>query len=160
MKRRRTEDPESGRESRSRYKKSEKGKEANRRHQKGWRDRNRDKVNRYYSLYRKRNPGKIKALTAKRYADKTKATPKWADLSAIARIYQEAREKGMHVDHIVPLRSEVVCGLHCEANLQLMTPAENRRKSNLWPLQKEVIQGREEGCRALATGIVKALQEA
>ena len=36
------------------------------------------------------------------------------------------------VDHIIPLQSDPVCGLHCWANLQLMSRADNRRKSNTY----------------------------
>ena len=57
-------------------------------------------------------------------------TPVWTDQDAIARIYREARELNMHVDHIVPLQSKTVCGLHTEANLQLLTPLENMKKGN------------------------------
>lgn len=34
------------------------------------------------------------------------------------------------VDHIIPLQSDVVCGLHCEMNLRVVTRAINRSKSN------------------------------
>lgn len=39
---------------------------------------------------------------------------------------------GMDVDHIVPLISKNVCGLHTEDNLQLLLPTENRKKKNSW----------------------------
>ena len=58
-----------------------------------------------------------------------KAMPVWADRQAIRHIYQN-RPKGMHVDHIVPLRGEMVCGLHVENNLQYLPSEINMKKSN------------------------------
>jgi hypothetical protein len=66
--------------------------------------------------------------------------PLWADPHAIEEIYAEARrlqrETGIphHVDHIVPLRSVLVCGLHWEGNLAVVEKTVNLRKSNKhWP---------------------------
>lgn len=71
---------------------------------------------------------------AKRNAVKLRAIPAWADLDAIAEVYQEATYHQLHVDHIVPLQSKRVCGLHVWDNLQLITPSENFAKSNRsWP---------------------------
>lgn len=56
------------------------------------------------------------------------ATPPWANLEIIARIYDCAEED--HVDHIIPLQGEMVCGLHVENNLQYLSVEENLRKSN------------------------------
>ena len=54
----------------------------------------------------------------------------WADQVKIAAIYEYARSLGYHVDHIIPLNSEVVCGLHVEHNLTVLPPQDNIKKSN------------------------------
>jgi hypothetical protein len=87
----------------------------------------------------KKYPGKINARTARRTAQKLRATPTWAEMDIINCIYQMAaayRSAGVscEVDHIVPLRSKLVCGLHCAANLTLLNATSNMRKGNrYWP---------------------------
>lgn len=79
------------------------------------------------------NRDKRRATTAKRKAAKLQATPKWANMTKIAAFYAAA-PAGCDVDHIVPLVSPFVCGLHCEANLQYLPSAENQSKRNFrWP---------------------------
>jgi hypothetical protein len=100
---------------------------------------NKDKIAEYASAYQKANPHIINAITAKRKSSKLQATPAWADLKAIKGVYELAvifNRTGMnlHVDHIVPLQSDLVCGLHCEANLQLLPASDNISKGNRhWP---------------------------
>ena len=72
--------------------------------------------------------GVFREYAAKRRARKLHATPSWANLDIIREIYANA--EGMHVDHIIPLQGELVCGLHVENNLQYLTPKENLQKSN------------------------------
>jgi hypothetical protein len=103
---------------------------------KAWREKNRAKVSRLSCLYAKRHPERVNALIAARKARKLKATPLWADLDAIKRIYAEARRLGVetgvkhHVDHIVPLQSDVVCGLHVQNNLRVLPAFDNLSKHN------------------------------
>ena len=68
------------------------------------------------------------------------AQPKWADSSRILEIYRlrdvlsESTGIEHHVDHIVPLTSKLVCGLHNEFNLQVLPGVENLKKHNRhWP---------------------------
>lgn len=64
------------------------------------------------------------------------ATPEWSDSLEISKIYERARDISiktgvqMHVDHIIPLRGENVCGLHIAENLQILTAEDNITKSN------------------------------
>lgn len=70
---------------------------------------------------------------ARRRALKLKATPGWLtaeDKQTFKDIYLEAGYFGYHVDHIIPLKSKVVCGLHVPANLQILPPFENLSKNN------------------------------
>lgn len=73
---------------------------------------------------------------ALRKAHVRRATPCWADMAAIAAVYAEAakltKETGVQhdVDHVIPLRGELVSGLHVHWNLRPLPSAENRAKSN------------------------------
>lgn len=68
------------------------------------------------------------------------AVPAWGDQDLIREIYERARlmaessGEAYHVDHIVPLNHPLVCGLHCAANLQILSATENAKKGNrYWP---------------------------
>lgn len=78
--------------------------------------------------------------------------PPWTSRQAIKDIYKHC-PAGMHVDHIIPLNNENVCGLHVPANLQYLPATDNCRKSNLFdpefisqlakldPLSLDVLRG-------------------
>jgi len=79
------------------------------------------------------------AMENERRAAKVNATPGWltqADRREIASIYERAAlltaatGERHEVDHVVPLRSSVVCGLHVPWNLEVIKAYKNRAKSN------------------------------
>lgn len=98
---------------------------------------NRKYYNAAYYRWQKRNPDKVAANTRAYLAKKAQAMPRWADEKAILGLYAEAQrlstDTGIphEVDHIVPLNSDLVCGLHVHFNLRVITREENRDKSNL-----------------------------
>lgn len=101
---------------------------------------NRDYYRAASAAWAKANPAKATAMTAKRTARKLQATPKWANFEKIQEFYITSDGLNMllgerhHVDHIVPLQSKIVCGLHCEANLRVITQTLNLQKNNSsWP---------------------------
>jgi hypothetical protein len=84
--------------------------------------------------YRKDNKDKVRAWNGTRRAALRKACPAWADKKAIAAKYRDAvaMEKATgvayHVDHIIPLAGELVCGLHVAENLAVIPAGDNLRK--------------------------------
>lgn len=101
-------------------------------------ERNNDAVRARDRLRYSKDPAKVKALVAARDAEKLLATPVWADIEKIMSVYAEAerltQETGIlhHVDHIVPLRSPFVCGLHVHHNLRAIPAHDNLSKGNRW----------------------------
>jgi len=92
---------------------------------------NKERASARKKIYCRNNSDKVYAAKAKRRAIKLRALPSWANLKAIAAIYKESKllreQTGIvyHVDHIIPLQHPLVCCLHCEANLQILTETEN-----------------------------------
>jgi len=106
-------------------------------------DRNYYKNNREEILVRAKkhyenNKDRYAAQAAKYRAMKKKATPAWFSnekkdietIYEIASYWSDILEKEYHVDHIYPIHSDYVCGLHCLDNLQIITAFENHSKSN------------------------------
>ena len=82
---------------------------------------------------------KVLSSNALRRSLKKQATPKWLnneDLWMIEEIYELAQLRknttkvDWHVDHIVPLVSNIVCGLHVPWNLQVIEARQNLVKYN------------------------------
>jgi hypothetical protein len=107
-----------------------------------WRNKNIDKARKSTREWAKNNAHKRAALNMKRKAAKMFAIAPWADHEKIKALYKKAveltRKTGVkhHVDHVYPLQSKYLCGLHVETNLQILTAKENIKKGNRsWPGQ-------------------------
>lgn len=112
-----------------------------------WQKQNKDKVNTTSKRYREQNKEQRRLTTKtwrennqslicylanKRRFKKKKATPSWANEDAMRSMYKQCdlltKETGIkhHVHHIVPLQElDFVTGLHCEANLKIVTDEEH-----------------------------------
>ncbi|MDZ7804699.1 DUF4224 domain-containing protein [Thiohalophilus sp.] len=69
------------------------------------------------------------------------ATPGWADKAEIRKVYRKAKtmtdrarrsgKKACYVvDHVIPITNELVCGLHVQDNLRIITARQNGIKHN------------------------------
>lgn len=95
-----------------------------------WRDANRDRIREKSCAWAAANRDVKRSAYTRWRAQKLRATPAWANQDLIFSFYRMAEVFGLVVDHIVPLQSKLVCGLHVEHNLQLLTASENGRKGN------------------------------
>jgi len=113
----------------------------------------------YYSLNKEKtkaaqwrweclNKDKRNAINSRKRAKKKQALAPWVDHVKVKAIYKEAAELTQttgishHVDHVYPLTSDFLCGLHVETNLQILKYDENIRKKNkYWPGQLDCQKG-------------------
>jgi hypothetical protein len=129
------------------YSKSEAGRAAKRRYYERNRDaviaraaaRPREEKRRAHRGWKARNLLWVRADTKSRKRRNRQASPPWItrqqksemrELYKIAITMTKLTGEQYVVDHIVPLRSEVVCGLHVPWNLRVITQEENLKKSN------------------------------
>jgi hypothetical protein len=116
-----------------------------------WRENNPDSskrsVDKYYQSHkevklaktkewRKKNKPLLQFYNSTRRSQIKKAFVSWADVQQMVEIYkssiQLSEQTGIphQVDHIIPLQHDLVCGLHWEGNLQILSTRENQIKSN------------------------------
>lgn len=99
---------------------------------------NRDKILKNKKEYYGDKKGEFLARNALRRKHIRTAKPLWYNHEKVKKIYEEAvcitMKTGIphHVDHIVPLRARIACGLHCQENLQVLSAEDNMRKHNLF----------------------------
>ena len=90
----------------------------------------------YNKMWRSINKDKLNQYNADRRARILNATVSWSDADKMCLVYKEANDltentnTDYHVDHVIPLVHNLVCGLHCEANLQVIPANENLKKGN------------------------------
>lgn len=101
---------------------------------------NRELRARYKLDWQRANKQRVAEYAANRRAVKLNSAVKWSDGFIVSEMYDLARRRTMatgiewHVDHIVPLQSERVCGLHAHTNLRVIPGLENKVKGNsVWP---------------------------
>lgn len=104
-----------------------------------YRNKNITKENERTRRWKKTNPDKVNHLNATRRARKRNAMPKWLtkeQINEIKSFYTTARktsatfDESFHVDHIIPLKGDNVCGLHVPWNLQILPGSVNISKGN------------------------------
>lgn len=102
----------------------------------GYRAADPDKFRARTNAYRAKNPG----WTMKRLTKQMGATPPWVNADELKCFYHTAKRVSKclgiphQVDHVVPLQSPNVCGLHAAGNLAILPKRLNIRKGNrVWP---------------------------
>ena len=110
-----------------------------------WQDANRDKVRASVRKWNQSNPDKRVVHMHKRRSARQVCTPSWANTFFMQEAYHLARLRTKrfgfqwHVDHIVPLQSPLVCGLHTEQNMRVIPGKDNSAKGNrYWPDMPEM----------------------
>lgn len=103
---------------------------------KRWYAANKERKLRENQLWRQLNKGVVQQYGAKRRAMVRQAMPPWVNIDDIVAVYRESVRltdtTGVphHVDHIIPLGGEGVCGLHVSWNLRAIPGVDNMRKGN------------------------------
>ena len=99
---------------------------------KRWQVENKEKCEEAARRFNRNHPERCDATRVR----KLRAMPQWANKFFISEAYHLARLRTRlfgfewHVDHMVPLKAKIVCGLHVEYNLQVIPGTANVKKGN------------------------------
>jgi len=103
-----------------------------------WQKRNAEKRRETVRNYAKRHSARVNVRNRRYSGQRKVAMPPWAneffmeEAYALARLRTQVTGDKWVVDHIVPLRSAIVCGLHAHTNLQVIPHIANSSKGNKW----------------------------
>lgn len=111
---------------------------------KAWTVANPDKVKAKALRYIKKHPDAYTARAVASVAKRAKRVPQWLtsedrwlmrEAYSLAKLRTELFGFKWEVDHIIPLRGNLVSGLHVPTNLQVLPKTENRSKRNHYLLK-------------------------
>lgn len=109
----------------------------------------------YRKAWKEHNEMQVLADNKVRRRKHRQATPPWLtkkQKTQIRQLYQiaitmtQTTGERYVVDHIYPLRSDTVCGLHVPWNLRVITQAENLQKSNTLPDDADALAFHKSTC--------------
>lgn len=116
-----------------------------------WRESNREFEKKRASRNRAANPDLVSRYNQERRHTEAQQTPRSLSLEdrqemdrcyEVSATYRQFFELDTHVDHIIPLRGDGVCGLHVPWNLRITTASDNRRKHIKWSESDAIASGR------------------
>ena len=104
----------------------------------GWAKANPQKVVERVRRYQARHPDRCERVRSRRHL--TARRPAWANKFFIEEIYDLARLRTKVlgepwvVDHVIPLKHPLVCGLHVETNMRVVPRRVNAAKGNAFAI--------------------------
>jgi hypothetical protein len=91
---------------------------------------NQEKIKLKTKLYSNQNRSKLNSYFYARDRDKRQRALTKIFLKEMRELYKQAKNQGLTLDHIIPLKNKDVCGLHVPWNVQFLKFEENASKNN------------------------------